>query len=127
MGEEDIMHYHYFDRTTGQYLGTFKGEHCPSNATTTPPPEQSGAWFWTGTEWGNEPQGELPAPTPAEAAKARQDAILSELESTDRFLPRSVEDLLDAGVIKLTDLSQENQDRWAKKMALRDELAGITT
>jgi hypothetical protein len=121
------MHYHYFDRTTGQYLGTFKGERCPSNATTTTPPEQSGAWFWTGAEWVNEPQGQYQEPTPAEAALARRKAILAELESLDRFLPRSVEDLLDAGVVKLADLSQENQDRWAKKMALRDELAGITT
>jgi hypothetical protein len=34
-------------------------------------------------------------------------------------------DLLDAGVIQLTDLSQENQNRRAKKLALRDELAGL--
>jgi hypothetical protein len=121
------MKYHYFDNVTGQYLGTFEGEHCPPSATTTPPPEQSGAWYWTGVRWVNEPQGKYPEPTPAEAAKARQDAILAELESMDRFLPRSVEDLLDAGVVKLADLSQENQDRWAKKLALRSELAGITT
>jgi hypothetical protein len=121
------MKYHYFDNVTGQYLGTFEGEHCPPNATIITPPEQSGAWFWAGVEWGNEPQGQYPEPTPAEAAQARRKAILAELELLDRFLPRSVEDLLDAGVVKLADLSQENQDRWAKKMALRDELAGITT
>jgi hypothetical protein len=119
------MQYHYFDNVTGQYLGTFSGEHCPSNATTTAPPEQSGAWFWTGSAWSSEPQGQLPEPTQAEVAQARKAEILAELELLDRFLPRSVEDLLDAGVIKLTDLSQENQDRRAKKLALRDELAGL--
>jgi hypothetical protein len=34
-------------------------------------------------------------------------------------------DLLDAGVIQLTDLSQENQNRRAEKLALREELAGL--
>ncbi|SKA85874.1 hypothetical protein SAMN02745704_01926 [Paucidesulfovibrio gracilis DSM 16080] len=61
----------------------------------------------------------------AEADLARRRQILAELAALDRFLPRSVEDLLDAGVIQLADLSLENQDRRAQKLALRDELAEL--
>lgn len=61
----------------------------------------------------------------AQEAEARRGQIFSELAALDRFLPRSVEDLLDAGVIQLADLSLENQDRRAQKLALRDELAEL--
>ena len=117
------MHHHYFDRTTGQYLGTFYGEHCPSNATTTPPPEQSGAWFWDGSRWVNEPQGQYPEPTPAEAAQARRQAILEELELLDRAAVRPLRAVA-AGTATPEDTAMIAQIE-ANALALRDELAGL--
>jgi hypothetical protein len=117
------MQYHYFDNVTGQYLGTFEGEHCPSNATTTPPPEQSGAWFWDGGAWVNEPQGELPEPTQAEVAKARRQAILAELELLDRAAVRPLRAVA-AGTATPEDTAMIAQIE-ANALALRDELAGL--
>jgi hypothetical protein len=56
---------------------------------------------------------------------ARREEIKIELEALDRFLPRSVEDLLDAGAVTSDQFSTENQERRARKLALRAELNGL--
>ncbi|MDD4950936.1 MAG: hypothetical protein PHV85_00150 [Desulfovibrionaceae bacterium] len=63
-----------------------------------------------------------PEPGSPKAIQHRVQEIKSELAALDAFLPRAVEDLVEAGV---KGLSQYNLDRLAIKQALRIELAGL--
>ena len=59
------------------------------------------------------------------AASARRTALQAEIEQLDAYLPRAVEDLIDAGVVQLSSLSAYNQARAARKVEIRAELANI--
>ncbi len=62
---------------------------------------------------------------PVTRAIARRAAILAELANLDLYLPRSVEDLIEAGAIPDDALSQHNQQRLLRKRELRVELAAL--
>jgi hypothetical protein len=55
----------------------------------------------------------------------RYTEILTELAALDRWLPRSVEDLIEAEAIPLQALSIQNQERLVKKQTLRTELLNL--
>lgn len=62
----------------------------------------------------------------AEAVRSvRRAAILAELADLDRYLPRSVEDCIEAGALQASALSDRNQERLERKHGLRAELAGL--
>lgn len=48
--------------------------------------------------------------------------ILAEIEALDRFIPRGLEDLIAALAVDVTTLPQVQQDRLARKAALRGQL-----
>ena len=56
---------------------------------------------------------------------ARKIEIENALEALDAFIPRSVEDMIEADVFTSDKLSTWNQDRLAEKQALRTELASL--
>lgn len=58
-------------------------------------------------------------------AAARRAEILAELADLDRYLPRSVEDLIESGALQAGNLGVHNQERLARKHGLRAELAGL--
>ena len=58
---------------------------------------------------------------------ARVAEIDTELAEIDKFLPRSVEDLIESGAIESESLSQYNQDRLDRKIELRAELSTLYT
>lgn len=61
----------------------------------------------------------LAAIAPADEDSAEVLAAKSELAQLDLYIPRSTEDLIDAGVIQETSLSTYNQTRLARKRELR--------
>jgi hypothetical protein len=67
------------------------------------------------------PEPKRPSAAEAEAAQAMAEAK-AELARLDVFLPRSVEDLLDAGAVQECGLSSHNLARLARKRELRSML-----
>lgn len=80
------------------------------------PPGAFQVWDEAAGTWVDDPDAER-------AAQAA--ACEAELHELDRWLPRSVEDLIDAGAVPETALSDYNQTRLARKRQLRAELATL--
>lgn len=64
----------------------------------------------------------LEAARPERERQAHNAPILAEIADLDRFIPRGLEDLLSVLAVDVTTLPQVQQDRLARKAALRGQL-----
>lgn len=69
---------------------------------------------------------ELAADRAAQSVVRSRQAVLSELATLDIFIPRGLEDMWTASSFDASSLPQIQQDRLARKIALRAELSQPT-